>query len=235
MLTWVAAATNRLHLLTNVVGVPYRHPPVLAKMAETLDRLSGGRLLLGLGAGGVDPEFEAFGLAVRQPGEKIEALEEAIEVIRGMWTKRNFTYSGRHYYTNEANIEPKADRSVPIWLGVYRPRGLRLLGRIADGWIPSSPFAPPEAAIEMMQVIRTAAEQASRDPDEITYAYNLPVIVGFDGSERALSGEPQELAEKLGALIGKGFNAFNFWILGDKEDQRRRLAGEVFPIVRQTT
>lgn len=232
-LTWIAASTSRLQLLTNVLGIPYRHPPVLAKMAETLDRLAGGRLILGLGAGGVDAEFHAFGLPVRSPLEKVEALEEAIEILKGLWAELSFTFSGRHFTTNEANIEPKPDRTIPIWLGVYRPKGLRLLGRAADGWIPSLPFAPPEAAVSMMHVIRTAAEGAGRDPDQITYAYNVPIMVGADDRERVLSGQPEELAEKLLALAGKGFNAFSFWILGDTEEQRQRLIGEVIPIVKQ--
>src|SRR6266705_6891153 len=84
MLAFVAAATSRIRVATRVLGVPYRPPPMVAKMAETLDRLSGGRLILGLGGGYSDDEFRAFGLGTPTPRDKIDGLEEAIRIIRGL-------------------------------------------------------------------------------------------------------------------------------------------------------
>src|SRR5580704_10835140 len=81
-LTWIAALTERISVMTNVLGLPYRAPAVTAKMAETLSRLSGGRLVLGIGTGGYDREFSAFGLAERSPGQKVGALSEAVQIIR---------------------------------------------------------------------------------------------------------------------------------------------------------
>jgi alkanesulfonate monooxygenase SsuD/methylene tetrahydromethanopterin reductase-like flavin-dependent oxidoreductase (luciferase family) len=89
MLSWIAAATSRIRVATRVLAVPYRHPPVLAKMAETLDRLSGGRLILGLGGGAVDQEFRAFGLGVRSPRDKVDGLAEAIRILRGPGPSRS--------------------------------------------------------------------------------------------------------------------------------------------------
>src|ERR1700728_2005879 len=105
-LTWVAAATQRLRVLPNVLGLPYRAPAVTAKMAETLDRLSGGRLILRLGLGGYDAEFSAFGLAQRTPGQKLAALREAVTVIRGVWSEQNFSFEGEHFAVRDARIEP---------------------------------------------------------------------------------------------------------------------------------
>ncbi len=85
-MTWAAAATERIKVAPNVLGLPYRNPAVTAKMAETLHRLSGGRLILGLGAGGSNAEFDAFGLPVREAKEKIDAFEEALAVMRGLWS-----------------------------------------------------------------------------------------------------------------------------------------------------
>jgi len=84
-LTWAAAATERIAVMPNVLALPYRAPAVTAKMAETLDRLSSGRLVLGLGTGGYDAEFAAFGLAERTPGQKVSALAEALQIMRGLW------------------------------------------------------------------------------------------------------------------------------------------------------
>ena len=102
MLAFAAAATTRIGLMTRVLGVPFRSPALLAKMAETLDRLSGGRLLLGLGAGASDDEIREFGLPVPTPGEKLAGLEDATRVIRGLWTESRFTYTGPRYRTDAA-------------------------------------------------------------------------------------------------------------------------------------
>src|SRR5688572_25492865 len=92
LLAWMAAGTSRIRVAPRVLGVPYRPPPMVAKMAETLDRLSGGRVILGLGGGASDDEFHAFGLGVPTPSEKIDGLEDALQIIRGMWSGRDFTF-----------------------------------------------------------------------------------------------------------------------------------------------
>ena len=235
LLTWIAASTSRISVGSNVLGLPYRNPVVIAKMAEARDRLSGGRLILGLGAGGNDAEFEAFGLPVRSPGEKLEALEEAITIIRGVWFGPGFTFEGRHYRTLGAEVEPKPPRPIPIWLGTYGPKGLDLTGRMADGWLPSMPYAPPPVAREKLKAIREAAERAGRDPGAITYAYNVAVRVGGDAGpepDRLVAGEPKAVAERLAGFVADGFTCLNFWLSGDRADQRERLAREVLPAVR---
>src|SRR5207244_12528316 len=95
LLCFIAAATSRIRIATRVLGVPYRPPPMVAKMAETLQRLSGGRLILGLGGGSADDEHRALGLGVRSPREKVDGLEEAVRIIRGLWTERALTSEGR--------------------------------------------------------------------------------------------------------------------------------------------
>jgi probable F420-dependent oxidoreductase len=233
MLTWVAAGTSRVQLLPTVLGLPYRPPPVVAKMAETLDRLSGGRLILGLGGGGSDAEFEAFGLAVRRPVEKIQALAEAIEILRGLWTEPTFSYAGRHFHVSDARIEPKPERPIPIWTGSYGRRSLSLTGRLADGWNPSMPYAPPEVARGMREVVRKAAVDAGRDPDEVTCSYNVAVRVeeGAAPRPRMVSGSSEEVAEQLAGFARMGFTTLIFWPRGEP-DILVRLAEEVIPWVR---
>jgi alkanesulfonate monooxygenase SsuD/methylene tetrahydromethanopterin reductase-like flavin-dependent oxidoreductase (luciferase family) len=155
LLTWVAATTERVSVVTNVLGLPYRPPAVTAKMAETLQRLSEGRLVLGLGAGGFDEEFEAFGLVRRRPAEKVEAFEEALRIMYGMWHERDYTFAGRHFRTLAAQLEPKPAIPIPVWVGAYGPKMLDLVGRLADGWLPSLPGAPPEAVPEMRERVRS--------------------------------------------------------------------------------
>jgi alkanesulfonate monooxygenase SsuD/methylene tetrahydromethanopterin reductase-like flavin-dependent oxidoreductase (luciferase family) len=124
MLSWIAAATSRVKVATRVLGVPYRSPAMVAKMAETLDRLSGGRLILGMGGGYSDEEFQAFGLRVSSPKEKVEGLEEAVRIVRGLWSQTTFTYDGQHHRTVAADLEPKPEHDIPIWLGTFGKRSL---------------------------------------------------------------------------------------------------------------
>lgn len=235
MLTWVAAATSRVRLATRVLGVPYRPPAMVAKMAETLNRLSGGRLILGLGGGYADEEFRAFGLGVPSPRDKVDGMAEAIEIARGLWTKPAFSYAGRLYQTENADLEPKPEGRIPIWLGTYGPRALDATGRLADGWIPSLGFAPPGMIPPMRDRILAAAERAGRDPGDITFAYNVAVRVGDDQAPdvNVIAGSPGEIAERLLGFTELGFTSMNFIPFGpDPRGQAELLAAEVLPALR---
>jgi probable F420-dependent oxidoreductase len=235
MLSWIAAATSRIRVATKVLAVPYRNPAVLAKMAETFDRLSGGRLILGLGGGYLDEEFRAFGLPVPSPRDKVDGMEEAIQVVRGLWSERSFTFPGRLHRTDGADVEPKPERRIPIWLGTYGDRALAVTGRLADGWIPSHGFAPPEQVTVMRDRVLAAARAAGRDPDEVTCVYNLGVRV----DERAaadpdlVSGPVDGVVDQLVGFLKLGFTALNLQVAAPgQEEQVERLAREVIPAVR---
>lgn len=233
VLAWAAAATSRIRVAPLVLGLPYRPPPVVAKMAESLHRLSGGRLILGLGGGGADAEFAAFGLPVRRPREKVDALEEAIRLIRELWSAPDVTFTGRYFQTQGAQLEPKPMAPIPIWTGSYGPRSLAVTGRMADGWNPSYPFAPPDVVGDKRRLVLRAAEEAGRDPDAITCAYNVVVSIheGAADHPRVVTGGPGQVAERLVDLCRLGFSVLNIWIRGGSE-QRERLAHEVLPAVR---
>jgi probable F420-dependent oxidoreductase len=235
MLAWMAAATSRIRLASRVLAVPYRHPAVVAKMAETFDRLSGGRLILGLGGGYSDEEFSAFGLGTRTPREKVDGMDEAIRIIRGLWSEPAFTFEGERYRTDGARIEPKPEHAIPIWLGTYGNRALAATGRLADGWIPTYELALPDTVPAMRDRIMRAATDAGRDPEAITCVYNLDVRVE-DGASTpgfVVSGSPAELAEILTGFAGLGFDAMNLCPFGpDEDEQAERLAREVIPAIR---
>jgi probable F420-dependent oxidoreductase len=235
MLSWIAARTSRIRVATRVLGLPYRQPPVVAKMAESLDRLSGGRLILGLGGGYSDEEFHAFGLGVRTPRAKVEGLEEAVRIVRGLWSEPSFTFDGRLYRTEGARIEPKPDRRIPIWLGTYGNRALEVTGRLADGWIPSLSFAPPERVTGMRDRVLSAARRAGREPDEITCVYNVEVRVDerADAPPSVVSGPPGAVVDRLLGFLRLGFTAMNFMPEGPGADeQAERLGREVLPALR---
>lgn len=238
MLSWIAAETSRIRVATRVLGLPYRSPAVVAKMAETFDRLSNGRLILGLGAGASDEEFRALGLEVRPPRDKVDGLEEAIRIIRGLWSGRSFTFEGRLYRTDRADVEPKPDHRIPIWLGTFGPRALGVTGRLADGWIPSFEMAPPDRVPEMRNRLLAAAREAAREPEDITMVYNIVIRVAdaVDPRPFVVSGSPSAVAERLLGFVEIGFTAFNFILSEpDTNEQGERLAHEVIPAVRAGT
>jgi probable F420-dependent oxidoreductase len=234
LLSWIAAETSRIRVATRVLGLPYRSPPVVAKMAETLDRLSGGRLILGLGGGYSDEEFRAFGLGTWTPRDKIDGLEEAIRIARGLWAEERFSFPGRRYRIREAELEPKPGHGIPIWLGTYGNRALALTGRLADGWIPSHGMVSPEELAAMRRRVMTAAREAGRRPEDVTCIYNVEVRVGqADPGESVVSGAPEVVAERLSGFARMGFQGFNFLLVGPgREEQAERLAGEVIPALR---
>jgi alkanesulfonate monooxygenase SsuD/methylene tetrahydromethanopterin reductase-like flavin-dependent oxidoreductase (luciferase family) len=215
MLAWIAASTSTIRVATRVLGVPYRSPAMVAKMAETFDRLSGGRLILGLGGGYSDEEFRAFGLGVPTAREKVDGLREAIQVIRGLWSEPALTFEGRIHRTEAAPMEPKPAHRIPIWLGTYGPRALRVTGELADGWIPSLGYAPPDE-LQRMRAVVTGINPA------VTCALNV---------HRAglVDGPPEAVAEQL--LGFAGFTAYNL-MLNDPEDVEW-FGTSVLPLLRQ--
>lgn len=233
LLAWIAASTSRIGVASRVLAVPYRHPAVLAKMAETLDRLSRGRLILGLGGGASDEEFAAFGLGVPTPGEKVRGLEEAVRIARGLWSRERFTFEGDRYHTENAQIEPKAERPIPIWLGTYGKRALELTGRLADGWIPTYENALPEAIPAMRNHIMDAAAEADRDPAEIAFVYNVEVRIDRDPTpDYVISGSAEEVIERLSSFVELGFSAVNLVPFGPGEaEQIKRIAHDIIPAV----
>jgi len=235
MLAWIAAKTSRIKVASRVLGVPYRPPAMVAKMAESLDRFSDGRLILGVGGGYSDEEFRAFGLNVPTPKEKVDGLEEAVQIIRGLWHRPSFTFEGKHHHTEEALLEPKPNHHIPIWLGTFGKRSLAVTGRVADGWIPTYSMATPDVVPAMRDRIFESARSAGRDPEDITLAYNLDFRIQEAPSSEpgVVTGPPERMAEQLISFRALGFNAMNFSPAGSEpERQIERLAQEVLPIVR---
>jgi len=219
MLTWIAARTNRIAVATRVLGVPFRRPAMVAKTAESLDRLSGGRLILGLGGGHSDDELVALGGTPRTPREKVDGLAEAVRVIRGAWA-------------GDPELTPRPERPIPIWLGTFGPRALAVTGRLADGWIPSLGHAPPERIPAMRATILAAAEEAGRAPDAVRCVYNVAVHVDALADERAevLTGPVARIVDRLGYFRTLGFTGFN--LQPTDPAQAQLLAEEVLPQLR---
>ena len=141
LMSYVAASTASIHIAPNVLNLPLRPPAVVARAAASLDLLSGGRFELGLGAGAFGEAMVAMGGPQRTPGEAVEALAEAMTILRELWdtsARGGVRVVGRHYTVLGAKRGPAPAHPIGIWLGAYKPRMLRLTGRVADGWLPSA-------------------------------------------------------------------------------------------------
>jgi alkanesulfonate monooxygenase SsuD/methylene tetrahydromethanopterin reductase-like flavin-dependent oxidoreductase (luciferase family) len=231
LLAWLAGQTERVRLFPDVANLPLRPPAVMAKAAASLDVLSGGRFELGLGAGSFWEAIRAFGGPVRSGPESVDALEEAIAVIRAVWAGGG-DVEGEHYGLRGAKAGPPPAHDIGIWLGAYRPRMLRLTGRLADGWIPSLPRLPLEEVPARRAIIDEAARAAGREPSDVLRLAN---VSGRISAERGgwLQGPPDHWAEELSRLATElGFDGFVVWSDGDPLEQTERLAREVAPALR---
>jgi alkanesulfonate monooxygenase SsuD/methylene tetrahydromethanopterin reductase-like flavin-dependent oxidoreductase (luciferase family) len=229
------ARTERARIFPDVANLPLRPPATLAKLAASLDVMSGGRFELGLGAGAFWEGVAAMGGPRRAPAESVEALEEAIEIIRRFWSgERTITYEGRHYRVAGLHPGPPPGHEIGIWIGAYKPRMLDLTGRVADGWLPSYGGAPPEAVPEMTKRLDEGAARAGRDPRAIRRLYNLKGTIADGPVRDRLNGPPDHWIETLTGFVGElGFDSFIFWAEDDALGQIERFAQEVAPGVRE--
>jgi alkanesulfonate monooxygenase SsuD/methylene tetrahydromethanopterin reductase-like flavin-dependent oxidoreductase (luciferase family) len=230
LLTWVAARTQTVRLSGNVLNLPLRPPAVLARAAAALDLLSDGRFELGLGAGGFWDPIAAMGGPRRTPGESVEALEEAIDIIRALWdpgVRHGVNVDGVHYQVHGAKRGPQPAHDISIWLGALKPRMLRLIGRKADGWLPSLSYMNDGDLQRGNRIIDAAAEAAGREPREIRRLLN--VGLGADG---VTDGRPEHWVHNLLPLaLEDGVSVF---ILASDEPGAIRAWGtEVAPALRE--
>ena len=232
LMATVLARTERVRVFPDVANLPLRPPAVMAKAAASLDVLSDGRFELGLGAGAFWEAVEAMGGPRRSPGEAYDALVEAMEVIRLMWSdQRSARFDGRYYRLAGVKPGPQPGHQIGIWLGVGGRRTLALVGRAADGWVPSSGWATRDKLPGMNARIDDAAAGAERDPAAITRIYNVWGMI--DGPGGWLQGSAAQWVEELTELVVvHGMDTFMFGPAEDPVAQLQRFAAEVAPAVR---
>ncbi len=236
LLSYVAAQTSRIRVTGNVLNLPLRPPAVLARAAASLDLLSGGRLELGLGAGGFWDAIDAMGGRRLSPGQAVDALSEAIDVIRGIWDAGNparFQLDGDYYRVDGAKRGPAPAHPIGIWLGAYKPRMLRLTGAKADGWLPSLPYMKSMADLADANArIDEGAQEAGRDPRAVRRLLNLGGQFTSRPSDRLLAGPPQQWVDQLAMLtLEHGFSGYV--LMGDDPAMLTTFGQEVGPALRE--
>ena len=172
----ILARTEGVRVFHAVANLPLRPPAVYAKAAATLDLLSGGRFEAGLGGGGYLKPAEAMGAPALTPGQSLEALEEAVAIMRASWSgERSLRFEGRHYRLDGMKPGPQPAHPIQIWLGAAKPRALALTGRMADGWVaPLMNYMPAAEHPAAHARIDRAAREAGRDPSGIRRIELIP-------------------------------------------------------------
>jgi probable F420-dependent oxidoreductase len=162
-LAFVAGSAPSLRLGTAVLVLPQRNPLTTAKEAATLDAMSQGRVILGVGVGWLREEFDALGVPFAQRGRR---MDEAIEVMRGLWSQEEFGFQGRDYHFAPVHSAPKpASSTVPIHIGGYSEPAAERAGRLGDGFFPGT--SDPEGLARLVSVARQAAEAVGRNPEAL--------------------------------------------------------------------
>lgn len=204
----VAALTSRVELGSLVTPPFFRNPAVFAKQLATLDQISGGRVVVGLGAGWFAAEFEGYGCPFPSLGERLRALEETCEILKRLWSEERVTFSGRHFSVKDAICEPKPLRRPPILVGGGGERVLMAIAaRHADAWNNMAVFQPRLAG--KVEALRRRCEEIGRDFETIEVSQQCVVVIAEDD---ARAREALARAQKLyGGHLGAGLEEHGIW------------------------
>jgi alkanesulfonate monooxygenase SsuD/methylene tetrahydromethanopterin reductase-like flavin-dependent oxidoreductase (luciferase family) len=234
LIPYLAARTEKIRFFPDVANLPLRPPAVMAKAAASIDLLSGGRFELGLGAGAFWEAIGAMGGDMLDGKASVDALEEAIQVIRLMWSgERTVSFEGKYYSLDGLHPGPEPAHPIGIWLGAYGPRMMRVIGRLADGWIPSLPRMPLDEIPHKQRAIDEAARAAGRDPGAIRRIANVSGEIVDRAATEWLHGPPKHWVEELTRLVvDYGFDGFVLSPADGSLEQIKRFAIDVAPRVR---
>jgi alkanesulfonate monooxygenase SsuD/methylene tetrahydromethanopterin reductase-like flavin-dependent oxidoreductase (luciferase family) len=208
ILAALAASTNRIELGQLVMCASFRSPALLAKMAVTADGVSGGRLVLGLGAGWYDPEYLAFGYPT---DHRVARFEEALQIIGPLLRGERLTFAGRYHRVRDAKLLPPPDRPIPILVAGNRPRMLRLTARYADAWNTAWFGLPDQRLRQRLAGMHAALQAEGRDPATLRRTVGMdvqdPELAGCDqtGGE-SFAGSVDELAHAIDAYERLGLD-----------------------------
>ncbi len=233
-----------------VLGNSYRHPPLLAKMASTLQLLTGGRLILGIGAGWMESEYRMYGYEFPPAPVRLEQLDEAVQIIRRLWTTSPATFRGKHYTIEAAYANPRPDPAPPLLIGSHGEKiGLRIVARHGDWWDYSG--ASPEEFARKAAVLGRHCEAVGRDPESILFTWQCQTVAMADSEaearalaersvlyqqgspESALVGTPEQIAERLARYVEIGVRHLILRFVDfPSTDSALRFAREVAPRLR---
>ena len=223
LLAGLARETERAEIGVLVYGNTHRSPVILAKEIVTIDHLSGGRAVLGIGAGWNENEHRWYGIPLPAPGKRVRMLDEALTVIDGLLTNDRYTFNGEYYQIDDAPFAPKAVGSLPILVGGKRPKMLRVVAKHADMWDSSG---TPEVHLERIEELKRACDEVGRDYSEIRHSMSF-------GADKLM--DIDHFTELVTAYKDVGVQQFlfDFPLDRDGQDIARRVATELIPGLRE--
>jgi alkanesulfonate monooxygenase SsuD/methylene tetrahydromethanopterin reductase-like flavin-dependent oxidoreductase (luciferase family) len=246
LLTYLAAAVPRFRYGHLVLSQSFRNPALLAKMAASLQVLTRGRFVLGIGAGWHEEEYRAYGYEYPRGGVRVAQLAEAIQVMRAMWTDSPATFRGDHYRIEDAYCEPRPSAPIPIMVGTNGPRALAVAARLADWWNWDGPWEPTYR--EPYETLRRHCDEIGRPFDQIVLTAGLTVWLPEDpgqfeptyqhpfypGTQFPILGPTAaEVITEIERLVDVGVSHFQVSVEG--LDTLQRFVDEVVPAVRLTS
>lgn len=213
LLAAVAAVTDQLELGTLVTPPHFRNPAMLAKQVATIDNIANGRVIMGLGAGWFQPEFEAYGNPFPSLGERMKALEESIQIMKGMWTNETTTLEGGHFRVHDARCEPKPPRCPPILVGGTGEKVLMgIVARHADIW-NNMAIAQSQLA-QKIDALKRRFDEVGRDLATIQISQQCVVII--EETEAEAEAALEKASRIYGGHMGSGLREHGIWGTPDR-------------------
>ena len=223
LLAGLAEATNTIEIGPMVTGITYRNPALLLKIVTTVDHISNGRALLGIGAAWFEGEHEMFGYDFPRAGDRVSMLREALKMFKMLQSQDKSTFEGKFYQLKEAIFEPKPVRNpMPVVIGGSGDRMLRIIGQFADQW--DNNFRSNDEYQERTAKVNAAAETAGRDPSKIRRSTTLPMDSLND---------PDALRQRMEELKGLGITDFLVHVPNDITPEVRTFAEQIVPELRK--
>jgi alkanesulfonate monooxygenase SsuD/methylene tetrahydromethanopterin reductase-like flavin-dependent oxidoreductase (luciferase family) len=240
-LAYLAALYPQMHIGSVVLCQAFRNPALIAKMAATLQYLTGGRLTLGLGAGWNEAEFRAYNYPFPPPGTRVGELEEAVQIVKALWTQEETTFEGKHYSVRSARSEPRPEPPPLLLVGGHGPRMLQIAARYADWWDITGSAVPRDDYPALARRMDEVLERVGRDPRTLKRSFSGPCAIAPTESEvaelsarmpegRGIVGTPAQVAEQLGRYVEEGVTRFQLVFTGFPDTARLGLfMSEVMP------
>ncbi|HET9297786.1 MAG TPA: LLM class F420-dependent oxidoreductase [Candidatus Binatia bacterium] len=237
-LAFLAGCTEKIQLGMSVMVLPYRHPLHWAKIATTIDQLSTGRLIMGVGVGWMEEEFTAMNAPFKERGA---VSDEQLTLLKQLWTEEHITFRGKYYNVDDIAFNPKPYQKprVPIWVGGEGKFAQRRAGRYGDAWFPYFVRITAAELAARFDYVRKMAREAGRNPDELALACCLPIELTSDYAKQEedyLKGSIEQISERLRMFqrVGVTHIGLQFMIphYPERQEQIERFAKEALPALR---
>jgi probable F420-dependent oxidoreductase len=237
-LAFLAGCTETIQLGMSVMVLPYRHPLYWAKIATTIDQLSMGRLIMGVGVGWMEEEFAAMGALFKERGK---VSDEQLTLLGRLWRDERVTFHGKYYQIDNIAFSPKPYQSprIPIWVGGEGKQAQRRAGTYGDAWFPYFVRITPKELAARFDNVRRFADMAGRNPDDITFACCLPIELTRETvpqEENYLRGSSEQVANAIKNFqaVGVAHMGLQFMVphYPEREKQIERFAKEAVPLLR---